>query len=207
MSFSAKFRLIMEWYDTKIVWNDLNDEKYLNIPSKDIIERLWVPVIIFVNTEKKSETKIDKKAKIVVEKKGKFMLSPTHDMEELAYYKGSENPLRYWRDIFLRFNCQFDLKSYPFDSQVCTILMTMPGKEYQFMKFIPKYLDYSGPHGLAEFFITGIDMIAAKDTEEYNVKVRIFLKRRIAKHIQSTYLPSICILIIAQVCNSNYFDE
>ena len=200
MSFSAKFKLIMEWFDAKITWNDLNDDKFLNIPSQNIVERLWVPVIIFVNTEMKSETTIDNKARIVVEKKGKYTLSPTQDMEEIAYYKGSENPIRYLRDFYLRFNCQFDLQSYPFDSQVCTILMMMPGKEDQFMKFIPKYLAYSGPKGLAEFFITSIAMMPAKDTEEYNIKVIISLKRRIAKHIQSTYLPSICILIIAQVC-------
>ena len=201
MDFSAKFKLVLEWYDEKITWNDLNDDKFLNIPSPDVIEKLWVPVIIFVNTEKKTETRIDEKSRIVVEKKGRYTLSPMEDMEEIAYYKGSENPLRYWRDFYLRFNCLFELQSYPFDSQLCTILMKMPSKEEQFMQFIPKHLEYSGPIGLAEFFITRIDMVSVTENEDTdaNVKVRIFLKRRIAKHIQSTYLPSLCILIIAQV--------
>ena len=199
MSFLSKFKLILEWYDDKITWNDLNDDKFLNIPSDDVTEKIWVPVVMFVNTERKTQTRIDEKSRIVVEKKGKYHLSPTEDMEEIAYYEGSENPLRYWRDFFLRFNCAFDLKNYPFDSQVCTFLMKMPSKEYEFMRFIPKQLDYTGPLGLADFFITKIDMISATEEEDYNVKVRIFMKRRVGKHIQSTYLPSLCIQIIAQV--------
>ena len=199
MDFSVKFKLIMEWYDNKITWNDLNNDMYLNIPSYDVIEKLWVPVIVFVNTKKKTQTTIDKKSRIVVEKKGKYFLSPLEDMEEIAYYKGSENPLRYRRDFYLRFNCLFNLQSYPFDSQLCTIRMRMQGKEDQFMRFIPKYLKYTGPLGLAEFFITNIDMVVADEGEEGDVKVQIFLKRRISKHLQSIYLPSLCILIIAQV--------
>ena len=35
---------------------DLNDDKFLNIPDQDIIDKLWVPVIIFDNTENKYET-------------------------------------------------------------------------------------------------------------------------------------------------------
>ena len=67
------------------------------------------------------------------------------------------------------------------------------------MRFIPKYLEYTGPLGPAEFFITTIEMVATEEGEEGDVKVQIFLKRRISKHMQSTYLPSLCILIIAQV--------
>ena len=199
MSFISKFKLILEWYDDKVTWNDLNDDKFLNIPSVDVIDKLWVPVVIFVNTEMKTETEMDKKSRIVVVKKGNYRLSPVEDMEEVAYYKGSENPLRYWRDFFLRFKCVFDLQYYPFDSQVCTFLMKMPSKENEFMRFIPKQLEYLGPLGLAEHFIKKIDMIPATEEEDYDVKVRVFLKRRVWKHILSTYLPSLCIQIIAQV--------
>ena len=199
MSFSARFKLTLQWFDDKITWNDLNNDKFLNIPSQDVMDKLWVPVIIFVNTENKYETQMDRKSRIVVEKRGNYTLSPIEDMEEIAYYKGSENPLQYWRDFYLRFNCQFELQNYPFDDQVCTILLKIPSKEHQFMKFIPQKLAYSGPLGLVEFFITSFEMIAGTEHDEYNVQVRILLKRRVAKHLQLTYLPSLCILIIAQV--------
>ena len=192
MSFISKFKLILEWCDEKIILNDLNEDEFLNIPSNDVIKKIWVPVVIFVNTEMKTETKIDDKSRIVVAKKGNYRLSSLEDMEEIAYYKGSENPLKYWRDFFLRFRCLFKLQYYPFDSQVCTFLIKMPSKEKRFMRFIPKQVDYFGPFELAEYFITKIDMIATTEEVDYDVEVRIFLKRRINKRILSTYIPSLC---------------
>ena len=53
MSFSAKFNLAAEWYDARLTWNDLNAEEFLNIPNKELVEKLWVPQLIFENTENK----------------------------------------------------------------------------------------------------------------------------------------------------------
>ena len=199
MSFSLKFKLVLEWFDDQITWNNLKDDKYLNIPEKNILSNIWLPVVIFVNAENQFETYLDRKTRVVVEKKGDFTLSPITDMEEHAYYKGSENSLQYSRDFYLRFSCQFDLRNYPFDTQICSVLISKPSKEDKFMKFMAKSLIYSGPKGLAEYFITSLEISEEDVHEEYDLKVDIQLKRRIAKHLQSTYLPSLCLLIIAQV--------
>ena len=199
MSFSAKFDLAVEWFDSRLIWNNLNDDKFLNIPSKDVTNKLWVPVIIFENTETQYETPLDKKSRIIAEKKGNYTLSTMHEMEEIAYYSGSENNLKYSRNFYLRFKCQFELKNYPFDSQLCTFKIKKPSKEDKFVTFHPNLIVYSGPRGLAEFYITKVDMIAEAEWEEHDIEVRIFMKRRVAKHILSTYLPSICIQVIAQV--------
>ena len=52
MSFSVKFNLEIEWYDKNMDWQNLNDDMFLNIVSKDVVDKLWVPHIIFKNTEK-----------------------------------------------------------------------------------------------------------------------------------------------------------
>ena len=199
MSFYAKFNLVAEWYDDRLTWNDLNDDKFLNIPDQEVINRLWVPVVIFDNTENKFETPLDKKSRLVVQKKGKYTLAPVTETEETAYYKGSENKLEYSRDFFLRFKCRFELQNYPFDTQICTINIKKPSKEDKFLRYIPKHVAYTGPLGMAAFVITHYDMIGKTDRNSADIQVRIFLKRRISKHILSTYLPSLCILIVAQV--------
>ena len=124
-----------------------------------------------------------------------------HEMEEIAYYKGSENSLRYSRDFYLRFECQFELHNYPFDTQICTFLMRKPSNVDKFVKLLPNQLYFSGPLNMAEFVIIKYDMIAGTRPKKYDIQVRILIKRRVSQHLLSTYLPSICILIIAQVHN------
>ena len=171
MSFSANFRLIVEWFDPKITWNDLSNDKFLNVPASNILERLWIPVIIFRNTENEVESPLDQKTRIVVERQGPYVLSSIEDVKESAYYKGSENPLHYERDFSLKFDCQFDLKNYPFDSQVCSICMKKTGKEENFMKLHPKELNYLGSLGLAEYVITKLDMLDEEESSDCDVQV------------------------------------
>ena len=108
MSFSVKFNLEIEWYDKNMDWQNLNDDMFLNIVSKDVVDKLWVPHIIFKNTEKNYESKIDEKSIILVKRHGNRSLSSMKEIEEIAYYKGSENSLLYSRDFYHRFQCHFD---------------------------------------------------------------------------------------------------
>ena len=84
---------------------------------------------------------------------------------------------------------------------ICKILLKKPPEDRKFLKLMAKQLNYSGPLGSAEFVISDFDMVA----ESGNIQVRIIMTRRVSKHIMSTYLPSLCILIIAQVMNFNIF--
>ena len=120
-------------------------------------------------------------------------------MEEIAYYKGSENSLQYARDFFLRFRWDFELRNYPFDTQICTFVLKKTSRFEKFMDLIPSQLIYLGPDSMAEFFIIGTDMVGGETTDKYDIQVRIIMKRRVSQHLLSTYLPSLCILIVAQV--------
>ena len=203
MSFVVKFGLIAEWFDARLTWNDLNSDEYLNIPDEKITEKLWVPIIIFDNTESKYETPVDKKTLILVKKQGNAILSPIQEMEEIAYYKGAENCLKYTRDFFLRFKCNFELQHYPFDSQTCTMLLKKASKFEKFMNLIPRQLEYSGPVNMAEFVIIDTDIKRGDNHSQYDIQVSILMKRRISHHLLSTYLPSLCILIVAQVAETS----
>ena len=200
MSFSAKFNLAAEWFDERLTWNDLNDDKFLNIPNQEILSKLWFPSVIFKNTPNNYETMVDSKARLLVKKEGNYTLSSVHEMEETAYYKGSENTIQYSRDFFHQFKCHFELQNYPFDTQICTFLLKRPNKVEKFVKFVPDKLGYSGPLKMAEFSVIAWTMTAETESKDVDIKVKIILKRRVSQHLLSTYLPSLCILTIAQVC-------
>ena len=199
MSFALKFNLVAEWFDSRITWNDLNDDLYLNIPDQEVTNKLWIPTIIFENTENKYETLMDKRALVLVKKQGPASLSPIQETEEIAYYKGSENTIQYRRAFFFRFRCNFELQNYPFDTQICTMLMRKTDKFENFMELVPRQLKYSGTVNMAEFVIIATDMSREQNHSNHDIQVSITMKRRVSQHLLSTFLPSLCILIVAQV--------
>ena len=146
MSFSSFFNLVAEWFDKRLTWNDLNDDKFLNIPGQDVLDKLWFPSVIFKNTPNNYQTMMDSKARLLVKKEGNFTLSSVHEVEETAYYKGSENTIEYSRDFYQQFKCIFELQDYPFDTQICTFLLKRPNKVEKFVKFVPNELQYFGPY-------------------------------------------------------------
>ena len=199
MSFSAKFTLETEWFDGRLNWKDLNKDESLNIPREDIIQNIWVPILTFENTESKLRTPVDEEARIMVKAKTTYTLSPMSEMEEVAYYNGSENSIIYSRDFNIQFDCEFNLRNYPFDTQHCTILLKIQKKEKKFIRLNPKGFNFTGSRDMAEYFLEGISVGNAKAWQSADIVVDIVLKRRISKHIINTYLPSVCILTIAQV--------
>ena len=198
-TFSAKLQLVAVWFDPRVTWSDLSYDANLNILSQYQNEKLWIPTIIFKNTDNNLQTVIDNKAKVTVKKYGNYTKSSQYELIETAYYKGSENPLEYSREFHIAINCQFDLQIYPFDSQTCTILLGKESKVTNFIKLVPNVLTYKGPILLTQFAVIEWKMDPACPDSGYDIVIQIILKRRIAQHLLSTFLPSLCILTIAQV--------
>ena len=63
---------------------------------------------------------------------------------------------------------------------------------------IPNKLDYTGPVVMLTYYVVNYHMIES-ELPPKSLKVTIQLKRMVSQHLLSTYLPSLCILIIAQV--------
>ena len=83
---------------------------------------IWVPTVIFANSPNNDFSVTDGKASLTVEKRGNSSISPHNELQEVAYYEGSENPVTYRRKFKKDFACNFELHTYPFDTQVLFIL-------------------------------------------------------------------------------------
>ena len=127
----------MEWFDSRIRWFDLSENKYFNILKEDETEKIFIPPINFENTNSHERIRVDDKATVVVERRGNYTTSSKHILKPVAYYKGEENPIYYQRKYHLKFNCEFHLAFYPFDTQHCYIVLTKPRKLKKFVNLIP----------------------------------------------------------------------
>ena len=77
-----------------------------------------MPVVIFANSPNNDFSQTDAKSSLTVEKVGNYTNSPWDQLEEVAYYEGDENPVKYRRKFKKDFSCNLYLQLYPFDTQV-----------------------------------------------------------------------------------------
>ena len=121
MTFSSKLTLMLEWHDERIVFSNLKQEDMTNLVGYDKAANIWIPPLIFNNTQENKMVALDKTASLFVNKRGKSEMAPLSSINEDYFYKGSDNILLYRIDYKMTYNCVFRLERYPFDTQTCQI--------------------------------------------------------------------------------------
>ena len=69
---ALQFELMFEWNDPRVQFSNLKYDSNLNTLSEVEKNIMWVPEIIFFNTEQKEETLNDAKSFIVLEREGNY---------------------------------------------------------------------------------------------------------------------------------------
>ena len=108
--FQVQFDLILNWFESRLRFKNLKNDMNLNsfLPNEN--HEVWVPELIFVNTENKPSTITDDRTSIKVEKKGDYKLSLSSENENIQYFEGAENPLEMKRFYNQRFLCDYGMQ-------------------------------------------------------------------------------------------------
>ena len=121
MDFNAKFTISLKWKDERLIFTNLKEGDFANVPSPEKIGQIWIPPLIFNNTKERFMIARDPTAGLFIQQTGKASLSESASVYENTYYAGSENDLLYVLDLELTLKCTFRLQHYPFDRQTCLI--------------------------------------------------------------------------------------
>ena len=113
-----KFRFLMVWYDYRLKYHNLKQKRSLNSLSREEIERLWIPFVVFSNTENQEATKGGDETEVTITREGQFTESPVHVMDEINIFKGVDNGITFQQVYSKTFKCVYQLQLYPFDTQV-----------------------------------------------------------------------------------------
>ena len=57
-SIDLQFEIILEWRDPRITYNNLKKDIFYNALTEDEMNRIWLPVLIYVNTDQKETTRL-----------------------------------------------------------------------------------------------------------------------------------------------------
>ena len=124
-SIEIQFEVSLNWKEKRAMYKNLKNRDSLNaLPRRDL-EMLWLPEVVYENTDQKETTRLGEygkgewKTKVVVRKEvEKGTMSGLESVDETEIFKGSENSLVMNQTYTHTFQCNYELARYPFDTQV-----------------------------------------------------------------------------------------
>ena len=119
--FSLKFTFVMQWYDHRLKFLNLKSRQSANSLTYKEIQEVWIPNLIFSNTQENDAVDGTKDTEVTIEREGHFTTSQPDVMEEMNIYEGKDNMLTFEMTYSKIFQCEYQLSMYPFDTQTCTV--------------------------------------------------------------------------------------
>ena len=189
---------------------NLNENDHLNTLTLESRQEIWIPQVVFYNTEIKTESLNDVKAFATVHRQGDYLRESGSKLHNAYLYKGQENPITLTRVYSEKFICDYDMAVYPFDVQKCSTIFIMKGNLGNFIQLLANSSSYLGPKDLPQYMVLETTIQEFTVPPNTNaVKVDITFGRRILSTILSSYLPTflICLMSFATNYFKGYFFE
>ena len=117
-----KFKVMFQWLEFRAFFQNLKKSSSQNTLDNENVERLWIPDLVYENNKDNDDTRDESsKSHIKIIRKGNFTCSGTDEVDEIEVFKGSENPIVMVQSYTKTFKCRYELRAFPFDTQVIKI--------------------------------------------------------------------------------------
>ena len=128
---TLKFAISLNWYENRVQYYNLKEKSALNALSQGELGQLWIPYIIFKNTDEDEALTVDAApSTVAVTREGGFTYSDPSVVDEIAIFKGIENRITMNQTHSKKFHCTYQLHYFPFDTQVNKVTRTSKRAEF-----------------------------------------------------------------------------
>ena len=196
-----KFSLRMTWVDARLDFFNIKADETMNVISLEELNQIWLPVIIFHNTESGLRTINDEGSFATIRRAGLGIGSDSSISEDINIYKGSENSISLTRLYNIEFFCDYNMRWYPFDSQTCYMVMKLGGGVEKLVSLTPGILEYLGPEELTQYYVKHYTISEKTLKNAKGLSVSITFGRRLLGTILTVYLPTVLLNVIGHATN------
>ena len=183
------------WFDQRLLMQNLKHDDGLNILADEERQLIWFPEIIFGNNDEVLRMVLDEKASIIVKREGEGFPNDLTALTGAEVFYGYDNPFLYSRTYSTKFECNFNLKSFPFDTQECVMDLKVPSSQKGDLNITAYKFKYTGPKDLPQF---AVESTKTKNVDGKALFVMKF-QRKFSYHLISVYIPSLSLFIISLV--------
>jgi Neurotransmitter-gated ion-channel ligand binding domain len=93
-------KLILEWYDSRLMFRNIKSKEYFNILNENEAAQIWQPKIVFINIEQKSfEYYLEPQVTVIMNETQIADLSDYTAMHSSKLYSGNKNVIQ-WSSKF-----------------------------------------------------------------------------------------------------------
>ena len=196
-----KFNLRMTWVDARLDFYNIKLKETMNVISRDELNKIWLPQIMFHNTEEGQITINDDKASATINRTGQGTGSDTSISEDIDIFRGSENYITLSRLYNIDFFCDYDMGWYPFDAQTCFMVLKLGGGSEELLSLTPGLLQYLGPEELTQYYVKKYSIGETMTMNVNGVSVSFTFGRRLLGTILTVYLPTVLLNVIGHATN------
>ena len=151
MTFNSDFNIDLKWKDHRIRFRNLRkSDNYLNKQSR---EKLWLPPFYFSNTLFDKTVSSGYYISLEVLRKSEPVQNTILDADEGKIYHGRDNDLHLLAKHEPIFTCQFELSNFPFDKQVCYMVIRIPTEYRKDITIKPSILEYTGKNLISNSWV------------------------------------------------------
>ena len=197
----VKFEITLEWFDSKLTYQNLNTNGS-NLISLSDMSSVWKPYTIFENIgskDKNLETDYPDVLRINPNSEFKFTVIDSREIHNAHLFEGSKNALKFIRERKTEWVCDFYMEWYLFDTQSCTMQFR---NSHESIDMVPSTIIYSGPKELSQHYVHAIKSCSTIINGDQGIIVEIILGRPIFSSFLTTTLPTIMLIIISQLATS-----
>ena len=202
-SIQLQFEVILNWMENRATYLNLKEKAALNKMTDEDVKKLWLPLLIYTNTDQKKTTRLGEygngewRTTVTVTREANFMAANEDELDETNIFAGAENGLTMRQTYTHRFQCNYILSRYPFDTQVCTIKMNVPTLDHETVKLIPKGLVMEQAEEMTIFHIIDRQLVYRNTSQpQEGIFMFIVLKRKITSEMMTTYFPTMMLTAI-----------
>ena len=102
-SIELQFEITLKWKESRATYQNLKGKRSLNALNEEDVERLWLPLVVYTNTDQQETTRLgmdwEWSTSVSVLREGNFARSDLTVLDEIDIFIGKEQP-RYGASLY-----------------------------------------------------------------------------------------------------------